>query len=169
MDDGHAPFLGQGSLRRFPRGHETRLMSVDARETLAQGRALLDPVLAAHGFHFDEAASTAHSTDAFARGTYLRDGRRMELGCREELVAVVYQLEELIITHDTYMHTVLGPAGSNMFPCFTGDPLDGFRHLKHDLELYATVFLRGTDAQFRQLVARSRTIAADERTTLYRR
>jgi len=144
-------------------------MSVDAREILAQGRALLDPVFSTHGFHFDEESSAAHSSDAFARGTYVRNGRRVELGCRDELVAVIYQLDEMLLTHDAYMRAVLGPAGSNMYPCFTGDPLDGFRHLKHDLELYASIFLRGSDAQFRQIVARSQEQSGDDRTTLYRR
>jgi hypothetical protein len=144
-------------------------VSVDARDVLALGRSLLDSVLVPHGFAFDEAASAARSTEAFARGAYVRDGRRLELGCREMLAIVVYQLDELLLTHDAYMQTVLGPAGSNMYPCFTGDPLDGFRHLKHDLDLYATIFLRGSDAQFRQIVARAQSSQADERTTLYRR
>ena len=144
-------------------------MTVDARETLALGRALLDPVLVSNGFYFDEESSAAHSSEAFARGSYVRGARRLELGCREVLAVVVYQLDDLLLTHDAYMQTVLGPAGSNMYPCFTGDPLDGFRHLKHDLEHYGTIFLRGTDAQFRHIVTRSQTLGADERTTLYRR
>ena len=106
---------------------------MDARTTFAEGRALLDPVLASHGFTFDEAKPAERSTDVIARGAYMRDDRRRELGYRHgALDVVVYQLGGRLITHDAYMAAVLGPVGSNMFPALAGDPLDGFRYLAHD-------------------------------------
>lgn len=143
-------------------------MTADARTILARGRELLDPVLAAHGFR--AVGGDTNDSGTFARVAYAKDNRRLELGCREQLTVVVYQLDDLVLTHDDYMSAVLGPAGSNMYPCFTGDPLDGFRHLKHDLEHYAGSFLHGSADAFRTIVKRAHEVAgADVRTTLYRR
>ena len=143
-------------------------MSTDARALLEQGRELLDPVLVKHGFRV-ETPETSNEA-AFARVAYVRDERRLELGCRDQLAAVVYQIDDLVMTHDAYMSAVLGPAGSNMYPSFSGHPLDGFRHLHHDLQHYAGAFLHGTSEAFRTIVRRAHEVAgADARTTLYRR
>lgn len=135
---------------------------------LERGRAIIDAVLAAHGFAFDHGHARAISSEEFARGTWVRGDRLLEVGCREELDVVVYRVGEDVLTHEDYMRTVLGPAGSNMFPCVTGDPLDGFRLLANDIAQYAAAFLHGPDEHFRQVVKRSREMQ-EERTTLYRR
>ena len=143
-------------------------MSTDAPTLLALGRELLDPVLTKHGFRVE--TPTVSGGSAFARVAYVRDDRRLELGCRDQLSAVVYQIEDLVMTHDAFMGAVLGPAGSNMYPSFSGHPLDGFRHLQHDLEHYAGAFLNGTAEALRTIVKRAQDLAgADARTTLYRR
>jgi hypothetical protein len=144
-------------------------MTMDARTTLSHGRGLLDDLLVANGFTPVE-PEMPHDTAAFARIAYVKDNRRLELGCREQLAVVVYQVDALVVTHDAFMAAVLGPAGSNMYPCFTGDPLDGFRHLRHDLENYAGAFLHGTEEGFRTIVRRAQEMMGhQERTTLYRR
>lgn len=162
------PFAAAASRRaaRFIAIPQT--VTYDARVLLADGRALLDPVLAAHGFSFDAAKSERVSTAAFARGAYLKGDRRLELGCRDLLGTVAYQVGTLVLSHDAYMRAVLGPVGSNMYPSFSGEPLDGFRYLKHDLERYAAVFLHGSDEHFKGIVARAADIG-DDRTTQYRR
>jgi hypothetical protein len=53
------------------------------------------------------------------------------------------------------MAVVLGEEGSNQYPSFGGHPLDAFRHLHHDLECYASVFLRGPEAHFKVIVERA--------------
>jgi hypothetical protein len=143
-------------------------MTADARTLLERGRALLDPTLLAHGFEAN--SGKWQQTASFARVAYVRDDRRLELGCRDQLTVVVYQLDDLVLTHDDYMNAVLGPAGSNMYPSFSGDPLDGFRHLQHDLANYAGTFLNGTAEAFRTIVRRSQELSgAEVRSTLYRR
>ena len=144
---------------------------MDARTTFAEGRALLDPILAAHGFTFDEAKAAERSTNVIARGAYVRDDRRLELGYRHgALDVVVYQVGERVITHDAYMAAVLGPVGSNMFPALAGDPLDGFRYLAHDLRNYAHVFLTGSATHFGHIADRAAAVTdSDGKTTLYRR
>jgi len=143
-------------------------MSTDARSLLTQGRELLDPLLVKHGFRV-ETPETNNET-SFSRVAYVRDDRRLELGCRDQLAAVVYQVDDLVMTHDAYMGAVLGPAGSNMYPSFSGHPMDGFRHLHHDLQHYAGAFLHGTTAALKTIVRRAQEVAgAEARTTLYRR
>lgn len=144
---------------------------MDARVVFARGRELLDPVLAAHGFAFDEAKAAARSSASVARGAYVRDDRRLELGYRNGLLdVVVYQVGDRVLTHDAYMHAVLGPVGSNMFPAMAGDPLDGFRYLAHDLRNYAHAFLTGPASHFVLIADRAAAVAeTDGKTTLYRR
>lgn len=144
---------------------------MDARTIFAEGRALLDPVLGEHGFVFDEAKSILRSTAAIARGSYVRDDRRLELGYRHGVLdVVVYQVGERVLTHDAYMNAVLGPVGSNMFPAMAGDPLDGFRYLAHDLRNYAHAFLAGPATHFALIADRAAAVAqTDGKTTLYRR
>ena len=144
---------------------------MDARVAFARGRELIDPVLAAHGFAFDEAKAAARSSGSVARGAYVRDDRRLELGYRRgTLDVVVYQVGDRVLTHDAYMHAVLGPVGSNMFPAMAGDPLDGFRYLAHDLRNYAHGFLAGPSTHFALIADRAAAVAqTDGKTTLYRR
>jgi hypothetical protein len=158
---------GEGAARRKPLDRDNP--GLNANAALALGCEILDPVLALHGFAFEPRASGSPNGETFARGAYVRLDRRLELGFKQSLAVVIYQVGTLVLTHDSYMQAVLGPAGSNMYPSFTGDPLDGFRHLRHDLESYAGVFLHGPPEHFRQIVERAGKQAAQTaRTTLYR-
>ncbi len=42
------------------------------------------------------------------------------------------------------MRALLAPSGGNQYPGFSDDPLDGFRHLAHNLENFASDFLNGS-------------------------
>jgi hypothetical protein len=53
------------------------------------------------------------------------------------------------VPHEWYMRAKLGRAGGNAYPGYSNDPLDGFRHLAHDLERHCAEFLTGTDAEWR--------------------
>lgn len=58
---------------------------------------------------------------------------------------------ELCIDHADYMSVAAG-RGQNQYPGFSDDPLDGFRHLAHDLCAYCAAFLSGPDAEFIRVV-----------------
>ena len=106
-----------------------------------------------------------------ARGAFARaDGRRLELTVvrvlatdRAEEVAnprpvlrdVVYRVGERSLPHEAYMAVVLGEEGSNQYPTFGGQPLDGFRHLCHDMDCYATAFLNGPESHFKVIAERA--------------
>jgi hypothetical protein len=144
---------------------------VNAATTLEQGCALLASLLEPQGFVYEAGAATADEKQEVARGTFARaDGRRLELtvvrvlvteggaeleNARSALRDVVYSVGELTLAHDAYMAVVLGEEGSNQYPSFGGNPLDGFRHLCHDMECYATVFLRGPEAHFKVIAERA--------------
>ena len=92
---------------------------------------------------------------SYASGTYRRGDRSIELQFRRILGSVVYHVGDMSLSHEAYMRAVLGLDGSNEFPHFTGDPLDGFRHLAHDLSTYCTAFMKGPPEHFRQIVRRA--------------
>jgi hypothetical protein len=143
---------------------------MDAETILEQGSALLAPLLAVQGFAYERGTATRDETQEVARGAFSRaDGRRLELSvvrilaengaelanARVVLRDVVYRVGDLTVAHEAYMAVVLGEEGSNQYPAFGGQPLDGFRHLCHDLECYATVFLKGPESHFKVIAERA--------------
>jgi hypothetical protein len=146
-------------------------MTMDVATVLEQGSALLAPLLEAQGFAYEPGDVTRDETQEVARGAFNRaDGRRLELSvvcvlaaeggadapaARIVLRDVVYRVGDLTLAHEAYMAVVLGEEGSNQYPTFGGQPIDGFRHLRHDLECYATVFLRGPESHFKVIAERA--------------
>ncbi len=141
---------------------------MNAETTLQQGCALLAPLLEAQGFTYESGAVTRDDAQEVARGAFVRasDGRRLDLAVvhtfateaapgRCTLRDVTYHVGDLTLAHEAYMAVVLGEEGSNQYPTFGGQPLDGFRHLHHDLECYASVFLRGPESHFKVIAERA--------------
>lgn len=144
---------------------------MNAEQTLAEGCALLAPALELHGFTYQAGDATHDESRETARGSFGRaDGRRLELSVlrvlktddgdkvanpRSVLRDVAYHVGSLSLQHEAYMAVVLGEEGSNQYPTFGGQPLDGFRHLRHDIECYATVFLRGPESHFKVIAERA--------------
>jgi hypothetical protein len=144
---------------------------VNAVTTLAEGCALLAPVFEPQGFTYEAGEATQDESQETACGAFARaDGRRLELtvvrvlktdegedvaNARSVLRHVVYRLGPLVLPHEAYMAVVLGEEGSNQYPTFGGQPLDGFRHLRHDIECYATVFLRGPEPHLKLIAERA--------------
>lgn len=127
-------------------------------DILREGCDILDPVLVPAGFHFEHRDAGQSSSGQFAWGEYLRRGRRLELHFRCSLGLVAYAAGELRASHESLARALLGRSGGNAFPGFSDDPLDGFRHLRQDLERFGAIFLRGSDDELRILLTR----AADE-------
>jgi hypothetical protein len=139
--------------------------------TLDQGSALLAPRLEPHGFVYESGDATSSETHEAARGVFTRsDNRRLELTViralltesgekvenpRSVLRDVTYRIGDLAVAHEAYMAVVLGEEGSNQYPTFGGEPLDGFRHLAHDIDCYATAFLRGPESHFKVIAERA--------------
>lgn len=134
-------------------------------EVLRSGCAILDPVLVEHGFNRISIKSGPGSGGEFARTDYVRGKRRLELHFRYSLGLVTYHLDATRLAHEAYMRAVLGRRGDNQYPGFSEDPLDGFRHLRHDLEHHCSEFLRGSDSEFERVLTLA---AAQARVTGFR-
>jgi hypothetical protein len=133
---------------------------------LREGSKILDRVLRPHGFTFVEGPSGSGSGGHFAAGNYVRGDRRLELHFRHSLGLVTYHIGALSASHEAYMRDLLGREGGNRYPGFSDDPLDGFRHLAHDLERFAADFLSGSGATLKAAAARETAIQESAQKTL---
>lgn len=113
-------------------------------EVLAQGQVILEEVLAPHGFQFRFEGSGRGSGGRFARGSFVRGDRRLELHVRSALGLVTYHVGSASVAHGDLMECVAGLENDAQYPGLSEDPLDGFRHLKADLERYGGDFLSGS-------------------------
>jgi hypothetical protein len=124
-------------------------------ESLRAGCEILDPVLMADGFVRRKIQFGQGSGGSFARTEYQRGDRRLELHFRYSLGLVTYHVAALSLSHEAYMRAVLGRRGANQYPGFSEDPLDGFRHLRHDLERYCVDFLIRTHEAMQRIAAKA--------------
>ena len=126
------------------------------KEAIEKGCAILGPVLVPHGFTCVLGASGASSGGSFAQATYARGDRKLELHFRHSLGLVTYHVGQLSLAHEAYMEALLGQRGASHYPGFSDDPLDGFRHLRQDLEAYCGDFIEGPGDQFRACVKKAK-------------
>jgi len=127
-------------------------------EILLRGVEILDPVMRLHGYAFTFREADKGSGGDFAWGEYVRGERRLELHFRRSLGLVAYRGGPSVVQHEHYMRAKLGRNGGNQYPGFSDEPLDGFRHLAHDLEQYASEFLSGSDAEFAAMAVRAKQL-----------
>ncbi|MBW3623255.1 MAG: hypothetical protein KY468_07585 [Armatimonadetes bacterium] len=125
---------------------------MNPKDILQAGCDILDPLLLPYGFDRLPIQEGKSSGGHFAFTEYRRGHRRLELHYRYSLGMVTYHIGGLSLEHRDYMRVVLGQRGGNQYPGFSNDPLDGFRHLRHDLEHYGQAFLEGLDEEFRRVV-----------------
>jgi hypothetical protein len=131
------------------------MSEADVAEIIRNGTALLQDLLGRHGFSQDPIKSGSGSGGAFASTGFRRGDRELELHFRYSLGLVRYGVHRATISHEDYMWSVLGQRWQSHYPGFSQDVLDGFRHLRRDLEEYGQDFLAGSDAEFLRHVERS--------------
>ncbi|HYX71259.1 MAG TPA: hypothetical protein VE732_00690 [Nitrososphaera sp.] len=129
---------------------------MNALETFQVGCKILDRVMNPQGFYLMEGASGQSSGGNFASGEYVKGDRRLEIHLRYSLGLVTYHIGALSLTHESYMRVLLGKNGGNQYPGFSNDPLEGFRHLSHDLSNFCGDFLNGSGKEFERCVVKSR-------------
>ena len=112
-----------------------------------------------HGFVFVALASGKSSGGWSASGEFRRerDGelRRLELHFRHSLGLVSDHVDGTSLSHNDYMRAL---KAKNQDPGFSHDPLDGFRHLLHDLEHPRHRLPRGYQRPVRALRPGGRTL-----------
>jgi hypothetical protein len=119
---------------------------------LESGAKILDPVLSPHGFRWRTEEEGKGSGGHYARGAFIRGDRRLELHFRWSLGLVTYSMAALVITHVDYMRAAVSSGHESQYPGFSDEPLDGFRHLAHDVLKFGSVFLTGSDEEFQDLI-----------------
>ncbi len=117
---------------------------MNAQETFVEGCKILAPPLVSVGFQFVSGPSGRSSGGNFASGRFVRNGRTLELHFRNSLGLVTYAFRGHTASHESVVRAI-GSYGKHTYPGFFGEPLDGFRHLRSDLEHFFQVFLTGTD------------------------
>jgi hypothetical protein len=123
-------------------------------ELLARGAAELAEVLGPAGFAFAETEEGIGSGEALATGEFRKGDRRLELHVRSSLGLVRYHFGDETMSHEALvrgMRALERIAEEGQYPGFSDDPMAGFRHLRHDLELFGEVFLRGGAKAYRAL------------------
>ena len=125
-----------------------------ASALLLRGVVELTEVLGPAGFEFVQTEDEVTTGGAFASGEFLRGDRRLELQVRSALTLVKYHFDEESMSHDDLVRGVRALeaiAEEGQYPGFSSDPMVGFRHLRHDIERFGAIFLRGGAKAFRAL------------------
>jgi hypothetical protein len=112
-------------------------------EIFRAGCEILDRIMQPHGFQFVPDESGMSLYGAYTRGNYVRGDRRLELHLRYSLGLVTFHIGDVSVSHDAYLRALTKGEGGNQYPGFSDDPLDGFRHLAHDLQKFCDDFLSG--------------------------
>jgi hypothetical protein len=113
-----------------------------ASDTLQQGNAILETVLGPAGFRFEWLAAGQSSGGDFASGKWINGNRSIEIHVRFSLGLVTYWIRGAAMGHAELMQALNVKAQAE-YPGYSNDPLDGFRHLRHDLERFGGAFLSG--------------------------
>jgi hypothetical protein len=127
---------------------------MEPADILQAGIRELDAIMVPNGFAFKPGQEGRSSGGKFAYGEYYRGNRRLILHFRWSLGLVTYHVRDVFLDHEGYVRALFGLSkvqGHNSYPGFSTDPLDGFRHLREDLERFGEVFLKGSDEEFRAL------------------
>jgi hypothetical protein len=123
-------------------------------DLLARGVATLAEVLGPAGFEFIATDDDTTTGGTFAGGEFLRGDRRLELQVRSSLVLVRYHFGEASLSHEDLVRGVRALEAisqEGQYPGFSKDPMAGFHHLRHDIERFGAIFLRGGAKAFRAL------------------
>jgi len=127
---------------------------VNNNELLERGLAELAEVLGPAGFELVGTEEATGSGGAFTRAEFHRGDRILELHFRSALSLVRYHFGEESLSHEDLVRGVRALeaiAEEGQYPGFSNDQMAGFRHLRHDLERFGAIFLRGGAKAFRAL------------------
>jgi hypothetical protein len=135
-------------------------MNQEAVSLLKVGRKFTDPIMEAHGFHWEPRGAGKSSGGFSDSGVYVKGDRKLELHFRFSLGLVNYHIGSISLSHEEYMRHVAGK-GQAQYPGFSDDPMGGSKHLADDLAKYGGDFLSGSGDEFKEAVT-----AAKERDKL---
>lgn len=113
------------------------------KEIMKSGSELLGEYLYPNGFKFEIVEEGRGSGGNFVQAEFQKSNLKLELHFRHSLGIVKYHCKTNPVSHENYMRA-LGVIDQCQYPGFSSnDPIDGFRHLKHDLEKFGSDFVSG--------------------------
>ncbi|MGA1872015.1 MAG: hypothetical protein ACMUJM_26155 [bacterium] len=115
---------------------------MNPRAILKDGADILGEYLYPIGFHFEVINEGKGSGGNFVTGEFKKGEIKLELHFRYSLGMVRYHYKEKSVSHKNYMKA-LGVIDRCQYPGSSNDPLDGFRHLKHDIAKFGSDFTDG--------------------------
>ena len=130
---------------------------MDPDQMMAAGRALLEPVLAPHGFRFESLEVGRSGGGAYTIAHFVRGARSLELHVRQALTGVVYRIGPEALWHADYMRLVVPDGQPTHYQGRLDEPLTAFKELRADLVAYGEDFMSGEDAALREVMAQART------------
>jgi hypothetical protein len=117
---------------------------MDASLELREGVALLQPLMESRGFSFEAGPTGRGSGGNFAAGSFVKGSRSLNFSVRYSLGLVSYSAGHHTISHEDYLRAI---GAKGRYPGFSERVIDGFDHLKSDLEEFFDAFLNGSDSE----------------------
>ena len=114
----------------------------NATDTLREGNLILEATLGPAGYRFEPLGAGNSSGGDFASGRWIRADRAIEIHFRHSLGLVRYWIGLTSMSHRELVEACDVRDQAN-YPGYSTDPLDGFRHLRNDLERFGGPFLSG--------------------------
>ena len=148
---------------RLNSGVRPRAMQSTPSSILEEGRTILAPFLEPFGFSWRTGASGSGSGGPFASGSYVRGDRRLEVHFRYSLGLVTYHLRDESISHQDFVRIAASRTVRSQYPGFSDDPLDGFRHLAHDLDVICSSFVEDSETGFQEVLVLSKSASSRPR------
>ena len=128
---------------------------MDPDQMMAAGRAVLEPVLAPHGFRFESLEVGRSGGGAYTIAHFFRGARSVELHVRQALTDVVYRVGPAALPHADYMRLVVPSGKQACWQARGGEPMQAFRDLRADLADYGSDFMTSDDATLRDALTRA--------------
>ena len=124
-------------------------------EILIEGSEILKPLMSQNGFQFSIDGDGQSSGGQFAFGTWTKKDRKLEYHFRFSLGLVEYSLGNKKTEHEFFLWALTGEKRKAKYPGSSEDPLNGFSRLLDDLNNYCSIFLNGTDSEFKKTIEKA--------------
>jgi hypothetical protein len=118
---------------------------------LAKGLEIIEPFLKQHDFKFKNQEDFKSSNSHFLLTRYQNDRKEFILGYHYSIGQVVYQFDDLAVSHDFYLDK-LGFAKKKKFQDIqTNDKVLAFENLQHDFHFLVDDFFAGECARLKEI------------------
>ena len=118
-------------------------MTIEALKGLKPGLDILEPFLKRHDFGFDNYENFKSSSGQFTFARYRNERKQFILGYHFSVGQVVYQYDNLQLSHDLYLDQ-LGFSGKKQLKDIqTDNKLLAFNHILHDFKFLVEDFFEG--------------------------